>query len=75
MAVIAQKCTDIKVNVVDINSERIAAWKTNKLPINEPGLLEVVCEARGRNLFFSNDIEKEIKDADMIFKKDVLPKM
>jgi len=67
MAVIAQKCPHINVNVVDINSDRIAAWKTNELPIYEPGLLEVVSIARGRNLFFSTDIEKAIKEADMIF--------
>jgi len=67
MSVIAQKCPHITVNVVDINPKKIAAWKTNELPIYEPGLLEVVSEARGRNLFFSTDIEKGIKEADMIF--------
>lgn len=67
MAVIAQKCPEIKVNVVDINPDRIAAWETDELPIYEPGLLEVVKEARGRNLFFSTDIEKGISEADMIF--------
>ena len=67
MAVIAQKCPHIKVNVVDINPERIAAWGTDTLPIYEPGLLEVVKEARGRNLFFSTDIEKGIREADMVF--------
>ena len=61
MSVIAQKCPHITVNVVDINPKKIAAWKTNELPIYEPGLLEVVSEARGRNLFFSTDIEKGIK--------------
>ncbi len=67
MAVIAQKCPEIKVNVVDINPERIAAWETDDLPIYEPGLLEVVKEARGRNLFFSTDIVKGIREAEMIF--------
>jgi UDPglucose 6-dehydrogenase len=67
MAVIAQKCPEIRVNVVDINPERIAAWETDELPIYEPGLLEVVKEARGRNLFFSTNIEKGISEADMIF--------
>ena len=62
MAVIAQKCPHIKVNVVDINSDKIAAWKTDILPIYEPGLLEVVKEARGRNLFFSTDIEQGIRE-------------
>jgi UDPglucose 6-dehydrogenase len=67
MAVIAQKNPHIEVNVVDINPERIAAWQTDELPIYEPGLLEIVKEARGRNLFFSTDIEKGIREAEMIF--------
>jgi len=51
MAVIALKNPNIKVNVVDINAERIAAWNTDNLPVYEPGLLQVVKQARGRNLF------------------------
>ena len=56
MAVIADKCPHAKVTVVDINEARIDAWKSDSLPIFEPGLLEVVKRARGRNLFFSTDI-------------------
>ena len=70
MAVIAQKCPEIKVTVVDINPDRIAAWNdsdTSKLPIYEPGLAEVVQEARGRNLFFSTEVEKGIDEAEMVF--------
>jgi len=67
MAVIAQQCPEIKVIVVDINADRIAQWQTDNLPIYEPGLLEVVKEARGRNLFFSTDIENAIRDSEMIF--------
>ncbi len=70
MAVIAQKCPHIKVNVVDINPERIAAWNDenlDKLPIYEPGLKEVVNESRGRNLFFSTNIDSAIDEAQMIF--------
>lgn len=70
MAVIAQKCPEIKVNVVDINAQRIANWNNkdlDKLPIYEPGLKEVVAEARNRNLFFSTNIEQSIRDAQMIF--------
>ena len=69
MAVIALKCPDIKVTVVDLNAARIAAWNgpLDQLPIYEPGLAEVVGEARGRNLFFSTDIEKAIDEAQMIF--------
>jgi UDPglucose 6-dehydrogenase len=67
MAVIAQKCPYIQVTVVDINEERIAAWQSDYLPIFEPGLLETVKESRNRNLFFSTDIDKGIRDAEMIF--------
>ena len=69
MAVIAMKCPDIKVTVVDLNAERIAAWNgpLENLPIYEPGLAEVVAEARGRNLFFSTEVDKAIDEAEMIF--------
>ena len=69
MAVIALKCPEIKVTVVDINEDRINAWNgsIDQLPIYEPGLAEVVQEARGRNLFFSTDIDKAIDEAQMIF--------
>ena len=70
MAVIAQQCPEIEVNVVDINEQRIADWNDenlDNLPIYEPGLKELVAEARGRNLFFSTEIEKNIDKAEMIF--------
>ena len=70
MAVLAQKNPEIKVTVVDVNQDRINSWNDadlNDLPIYEPGLEDVVNEARGRNLFFSNDVEKAIDEADMIF--------
>ncbi len=67
MAVIAARCPQYEVTVVDISAERIAAWQTDELPIYEPGLLEVVKEARGRNLFFSTDVDEGIKNADIIF--------
>jgi UDPglucose 6-dehydrogenase len=67
MAVIADRCPHVTVNVVDINPARIRAWQTDDLPIFEPGLLEVVERARGRNLFFSTDIEAGIAAADIIF--------
>ncbi|MBD3724092.1 MAG: nucleotide sugar dehydrogenase, partial [Flavobacteriaceae bacterium] len=70
MAVIAQKCPYIKVTVVDLNQDRINAWNDedlSKLPVYEPGLDAVVAEARGRNLFFSTDVDKAIDEADMIF--------
>lgn len=70
MAVIAQKCPHIQVTVVDINEKRIAAWNDpdlSKLPVYEPGLDGVVEEARGRNLFFSTDVNKAISEAQMIF--------
>ena len=55
-----------KVTVVDINEARIAAWQSDELPIYEPGLQEVVEQARGRNLFFSTDVDKAIAAADII---------
>ncbi len=67
MAMIAAKCPDIDVTVVDINDARIKAWNSDKLPVYEPGLKEIVDSARGRNLHFSTDIKKAIKEADLIF--------
>ena len=70
MAIIAQKCPHIKVTVVDLNTERIAAWNdpdVNKIPIYEPGLSEMVAESRGRNLFFTTEAERAIDEAQMIF--------
>ena len=69
MAVIALKCPDIKVTVVDLNPARIASWNgpLENLPIYEPGLAEVVEKARGRNLFFSTEVDKAIDEAEMIF--------
>ncbi|WP_417885249.1 nucleotide sugar dehydrogenase [Zunongwangia sp.] len=70
MAVIAQRCPEITVTVVDINEKRIAAWNdtdVNNIPIYEPGLAEIVEEARDRNLFFSTDVDGAIDKADMIF--------
>lgn len=70
MAVIAQKCPHIKITVVDVNESRINAWNSSNdddLPIYEPGLAAVVKEARGRNLFFSTNVEQAIDEAEMIF--------
>ncbi len=67
MAMIAKKCPDAKVTVVDINADRIARWNSDDLPIFEPGLDEIVQAARGRNLFFSTEIDAAIVAADMIF--------
>eukprot|EP01137_Pigoraptor_chileana_P005359 Opistho-2@48336 len=66
-AVIALNCPDIKVTVVDISKERIDAWNSDTLPIYEPGLFEVVQKCRGRNLFFSTEVDEIIKAADLIF--------
>ena len=61
MSVIAERCPNLIVNVVDINNERINLWNSkdfSKLPIYEPGLDEVVKRCRGKNLFFTNEVEK-----------------
>ncbi len=67
MAMIAKQCPQIRVTVVDINPNRIAAWNSDELPIYEPGLDEIVKEARGRNLFFSTDVDETIREADIVF--------
>ena len=67
MAVIADRCPNVRVTVTDINAERIGAWNSDRLPIFEPGLDEVVRRARGRNLFFSTDVAGGIRAADIIF--------
>jgi UDPglucose 6-dehydrogenase len=67
MAVIASHCPQYQFVVVDINNEKISAWQSEQLPIYEPGLDEVVHLARGRNLFFSSDINRHIAEADIIF--------
>lgn len=67
MAVIAKNCPQHRVVVVDINEARIAAWQSNQLPIYEPGLDEIVRQTRGKNLFFSTDINRHIAEADIIF--------
>jgi len=70
MSVVASQCPAIEVTIVDMNAERIAAWNSEDLsllPVYEPGLDAIVASARGRNLFFSTDVEKAIAEADMIF--------
>ncbi|CAH1238703.1 UGDH [Branchiostoma lanceolatum] len=66
-SVIAYKCPDIQVTVVDLSQSRIDAWNSDQLPIFEPGLQDLVENCRGRNLFFSTDVDKAIKEADLIF--------
>ena len=68
-AVVALKCPHIQVTIVDLNQARIDAWNSPdfKLPIYEPGLEDVVKQARDRNLFFSTDVDKAIREADLIF--------
>ena len=67
MAIIALHCPEIKVTVVDLNEQRIKDWNSDNLPIYEPGLLEVVQQTRGKNLFFSTDVAGAVREADMIF--------
>ncbi|MBW2610430.1 MAG: nucleotide sugar dehydrogenase [Deltaproteobacteria bacterium] len=67
MVMIASKCPRYRVVVVDINQEKIRDWNSDNLPIYEPGLDDLVKKTRDKNLFFSTDIEKGIKEADIIF--------
>ncbi|XP_023375396.1 UDP-glucose 6-dehydrogenase [Otolemur garnettii] len=66
-SVIAHMCPKIRVTVVDVNESRINAWNSSTLPIYEPGLKEVVESCRGKNLFFSTNIDDAIKEADLVF--------
>tara|TARA_B110000003_G_C16625330_1_gene524672 strand:+ start:212 stop:1588 length:1377 start_codon:yes stop_codon:yes gene_type:complete len=70
MAVIALKCPEIKINIVDINKNKIDQWNSknlDKLPVFEPGLSEIISEVRDKNLFFRTDVEECIDSADMVF--------
>ncbi len=69
MAIIALKCPDIKVTVVDLDKDKIDAWngELDKLPVFEPGLKEVVEKVRNKNLFFSTEIDQSIDESEMIF--------
>ncbi|MFP6854628.1 MAG: nucleotide sugar dehydrogenase, partial [Opitutales bacterium] len=67
MAMIAQKCEEISVTVVDLNAERIAAWNSDELPVFEPGLTEIVLRRRDKNLFFTTEVDEGIRQADVIF--------
>ncbi len=70
MAVISLNCPDIKINIIDVNQERIDAWNSedlSKLPVYEPGLKEIISKTRNKNLFFSTKIKESIESADMIF--------
>lgn len=66
-AVIAYNCPAIKVIIVDINQTRIDQWNSDTLPIYEPQLDDIVKKSRGRNLFFTTEVDKSIQEADMIF--------
>ncbi len=70
MAVIADKCPTIEVNVVDIDHKRIKSWNEedlSRLPVFEPGLDNLIKKNRNKNLFFTTKIEDSIKKADMVF--------
>jgi UDPglucose 6-dehydrogenase len=67
MAVIAKNCPNIKVIVCDINPNQIAKWNSDNLPIFEPGLKDYVLAARGKNLFFTTDLDASIQEAEIIY--------
>tara|TARA_B100000963_G_scaffold361526_1_gene397446 strand:+ start:4499 stop:5875 length:1377 start_codon:yes stop_codon:yes gene_type:complete len=69
MAVIALKCPEYKITVVDSNHERINSWNSsfNNLPIYEPGLEDIIKSVRNKNLFFSTEVESSVKKSDIIF--------
>jgi UDPglucose 6-dehydrogenase len=65
--IIASHCPNHRFVIVDINEKRIEAWQSDQLPIYEPGLDEIVRQTRGKNLFFSTDVNRHIAEADIIF--------
>ena len=69
MAVIALKCPHINVIVVDDNKEKIDSWNGNldNLPVYEPGLKKIIKKVRGKNLFFSKNIDLAITNSEIIF--------
>ena len=69
MAVIALKCPNINVKVVDVDIKKINGWNgpLNELPVFEPGLKSVIDKTRNKNLFFSEKIDEAIQEAEMIF--------
>ncbi len=70
MAVIADKCPHLDVYVLDINKKRIKDWNSKdpkNFPVFEPGLEEIILRTRGKNLFFTTEIEKNIFDSDIVF--------
>ncbi len=67
MAMIAHKCPEHRVTVVDINQARIDAWNSESLPVYEPGLDAIVAENREKNLLFSTDVDAAIRESEMIF--------
>jgi UDPglucose 6-dehydrogenase len=67
MAVMAEQCPEVEVTVVDVDVDRIAQWNSEKLPVYEPGLEAIVKSIRGRNLFFSNDVDRALDEAEIIF--------
>jgi len=70
MLVIADKCPEISVNVVDKNAERIKRWNDKdfkNIPVFEPNLIPILKRTRDRNLFFSTNVSKEIQLADIVF--------
>ena len=70
MSVIADKCPNLNINVVDKNPKRIELWNSTNLkslPIYEPGLDKIISRCRGKNLTFSTKIKEKISSADIIF--------
>ena len=69
MAIISEKCPDIKITLVDLNEERIAAWNSHdfKLPVYEPKLKTLIRKNRGKNLFFTTNLKDSISEADILY--------
>lgn len=67
MAMIALKCPEYRIEVVDINKEKIKQWNSDQIPIYEPGLDEIIKKVRNKNMFFTTEVDEGIRRADIIF--------
>ena len=54
MAVISEKCPEIKVTLVDLNEKRIADWNSSNfdLPVYATNLKPLIEKNRNKNLFY-----------------------
>ncbi|KAK9268204.1 hypothetical protein L1049_010647 [Liquidambar formosana] len=77
MAVMADYHPEIIFRIVDTNPDLIQRWQGGGggvSPFYEPGLEELLQIVRGRNLFFSQNMDEAIQQANLIFIAVDVPK-